>query len=167
MKINKIFWIILLISLGYVFGSLHTEYSYGKKALDEYYWRVSKIPDFELDFLKSLNGTTSNKLKSGEYSLEVWLPGQEPKISTVTIPFKDGQFNFRKPKELKRNGMVETAKIEFPAVSWHTEGMFYDPGISYVGVVTEEMMWGRVYAYGQESNEEVGFWKMYPKKLHR
>ncbi len=124
------------------------------------------MPKYELEFLKGLEITTPNKLKSGEYIFEVWLPGQKPDVSTITIPFKDGQFNYQKPETPGRTDMVTSAKIEFPAVSWHYEGMLWDPGIEYVGIVSGDMMWGRVYYYKQGPKEELGFWKMYPKQTN-
>jgi hypothetical protein len=156
--------IVVAIIVGYFIGSISSSISDSNRLMDEYYWRVSEVPIYELEFLKALDIKTLNTLKSGDYIFEVWLPGQKPEISTITIPFKDGQFNYQKTKKPGRTDIIKSALIEFPAVSWHYEGRFYDPGIQYVGIVSGNTMWGRVYCYKQGPKEEIGFWKIYPKQ---
>jgi hypothetical protein len=155
--------IAVAITIGYFIGSISSSISNSNRLMEEYYWRVSEVPRYELEFLKALDINTTNTLKSGKYIFEVWLPGQKPDISEITIPFKDEQFNYQKQKNMGKICMANSALIEFPAVSWHYEGKIYDPGVQYVGIVSGNMMWGRVYCYKQGPKEEIGFWKIYPK----
>ena len=62
--------------------------------------------------------------------------------------------------------MGSSAKIEDHVVSWFEEGVLYDAGVKYVGLVSGDEMFGRVYNYSQERNGEVGFWRIYPEVRH-
>lgn len=59
--------------------------------------------------------------------------------------------------------MNNSARIQFPLVSWRIEGRGYDVGTEYVGTVQGDFMWGRVYNHGEGTGEEFGFWKLYKK----
>jgi hypothetical protein len=125
---------------------------------------MGEVSHCEKNFIKSLDLPNDNKLQSGDYILEVWLPNRPLEKTKLKLPFKNGQFDFPYMKKPQRGNMKNSAKIEFPLVSWDVEGRFYDAGIQYIGVVQGNMMWGQVYGYNQEPSGTIGFWKLYPDK---
>ena len=156
--------IALSLCICFIAGFILALFHCIKSDFNAYSDRMQYIPEYEKKFIESLSVPNDNKLKSGDYILEVWLPNEKPKKTKLKLAFKDGQFDFPPEKMPTRTGMTNSARIQFPLVSWRIEGRGYDVGTEYVGTVYGDIMWGRVYNHGEGSGEELGFWKLYPEK---
>ena len=151
----------ILVFTGYLISSI----GISNAAMDEHYFRVSEVPSAELEFLKSIDSAMliPPNLQSGTYILEIQMPAGKLTSRTIVIPFHNNQFAFKGSSNPARVGMEESAIIEGNAVSWHNEGVLYDSGVNYVGVVSGRQMFGHAYNYVQTPKGEVGFWRMYPQ----
>jgi hypothetical protein len=163
---KKAFILLLLVNIlgiGYYFYSVIQRSEEEMKLHD---FRVIDVPDAELKFLKTLDPSQFHapKFESGIYVLEVQMPSGEVTRSEIEIPFKDNAFAFGVSNTpVGRVGMKESAKMKGHVVSWHDEGVFYDAGVRYVGVVSGTQMHGHVYNYQQTPHGEVGFWRLYSR----
>jgi hypothetical protein len=146
-------------------GSLHTVIRQSNDSRAKHYFRVSSVPEAELKFLKTLESAQflPPRFVSATYILEIQMPTGDITRRTLEIPFSDSQFDFKSSSNPGRVGMEESAIIEGHTVSWHDEGVLYDAGVKYVGVVSGRQMYGHVYNYVQTPEGEVGFWRIYPK----
>jgi hypothetical protein len=152
---------LVLVIAGYLFSEIRQSNASMKK----HYFRVSSVPKAEMNFLKTLDSSQilNANLNSGTYVLEVQTPNRPLTSRILEIPFLNNQFHFPESGNSARVGFEESAKIEGHIVSWHDEGVLYDAGVNYVGVVSGSLMYGHVYNYVQSTEGEIGFWRLYPK----
>jgi hypothetical protein len=162
------FLIILLVvaSIFVLGGKLYSDYKHSVRESEEFDFRMMKVPEAQLEFLKTLDTSLflPPKFESGTYVLEIQMPRGEVICRDIEIPFKDNNFAFVNTNALvSRVGFHESAKMEGHVVSWHDEGVLYDIGVEYIGVVSGSHMYGHVYNYIQTPKGEVGFWRLFPK----
>lgn len=155
----------VLIIGGYIVGYIRADLKSGKLMMEQSNFRRYALPKAELDFYGGLDSSQllPALLDSGVYVLEIKMPTGQLITETIDLPFKNNQFAFDQSKFSGRVGMKESAKIEGHVVSWHHEGVLYDTGIEYVGVVSGSQMFGHVYNYQQTPEGEIALWRMFPK----
>jgi len=156
---------LLLAAILVFSGCFYSSIRSSDAAMQKHYFRVCEVPSAELKFLKSLDSSLllPPNFKSGAYVLEIQMPSGDLTRRTLKIQFYDNQFALSAPRSPGRIGFEESANIEGNVVSWHDEGILYDAGVKYVGLVSGSQMFGHVYNYDQGPNGEVGFWRLFPQ----
>lgn len=120
-----------------------------------------RMAELDKSLLKKLSVRPSN-LTSGDYILEQQFSDKPFAKHEFHLKFTSGQFERPPSTTGHRSGMTENLSVEGQIISWHEEGIMYDGGITYVGLIDGEIAWGRAYD-GNGDKNYVGFWRLYKK----
>jgi hypothetical protein len=106
--------------------------------------------------------TRPSTLRTGTYVLETTFPGKPTTTSVIDLVFTNGRFSLPKTEEPHRNGMADTMIQNGNVVSWYHEGIAYEANAECVGLIDDNMIWGRIYGWNRD--ESIGVWRITPKQ---
>jgi len=165
LAVKKTYLLFIVVAIAsYFIGKVVATFEFSEESFAEHYYRVSQQPEFQSQFFSELKSSTLKpvELLSGNYQLKVFIENKSPQITEFYIPFKNNQPNFSVNTEPTRTNITGSLKIENNCISWYNEGIMYDAGVRFVGVVSGNQMFGTVYNYEQTKEGEVGYWQLSP-----
>jgi hypothetical protein len=152
---------LLIGIIGYFVGVLYEGGATSAEAMKQDL-RLRKLwADSDEVFLQRIS--TSNSLVSGSFVMETWFPDQVSTTNQINLQIVEGKVVFPSSgmPQTNRDGMAETFFMLNNVVSWRQEGIMYEGNAEFVGIVSGDGMWGRMYGWNP-GEQAIGFWRIYP-----
>ena len=160
-KIIVIGLLIFVAVAAYYAGQIKSSFDSSLAQMNRDFEHWDQLAQLDRSFLTNVIIRPSS-LISGRYVLEIRFPGEPPLIDHLDLVVSNGLIALPKSNKPHRNGMADTLAQNGNVVSWHYEGIAYEANAECVGLIDENMIWGRVYGWNP-GNESIGIWKLYPQ----
>lgn len=105
--------------------------------------QMDQIAQLDQASLSEVNPKPS-KLTTGSYLLETKYPGKNVETYRVGLEIEGGRL-VKAPSMLEGNLVTQDLHHDGSVVSWSQYDMDEGPAVRYVGLIDEEMLWGRAY----------------------